>query len=247
MQKFIYNLKQHQNRVYSQNGEDGILLEIFNRIGTTDKYFVEFGAWDGIHLSNTANLRLNHGWTGLLMEGTKSKCSDLIKHEFVTSHNINELFKKYNVNRTFDLLSIDIDSHDYWCWKACNYDPRVVIIEFNASLDPLIPIVTLDGSETSTASDNTYYGASLAALYNLGKEKDYSLVFRSNQQNLIFIKNDLLNLDERNIPLEKFVNKNNTTYIYPPPANKEHWNEHADNLLWQFYKIDYSKDWIYLQ
>lgn len=246
MDKFIGQLKNFQKKIYSQNGEDGILLEIFNRIGTTDKYFVEFGAWDGVHLSNTANLRINHGWSGLLMEGDKSKCNDLIKNEFVTSDNINELFEKYNVNKTFDLLSIDIDSHDYWCWKKCNYNPRVVIIEFNSSLDPLVPIATIDKTSTNININNSYFGASISAFYNLGRSKGYSLVFRSNQQNLIFIKNDLLHPEDQNIPVTNFINQDNNIYNYPPPANKEHWNEYADSLLWKFYGIDHSREWTKL-
>lgn len=113
MEKFISNLKNFQKKIYSQNGEDGILEEIFNKIGTLNKYFVEFGAWDGTHLSNTANLRLNHNWSGLLLESDISKCQNEIIHGTVTSENINNLFSQNNVPNEFDLLSIDIDSHDY--------------------------------------------------------------------------------------------------------------------------------------
>ena len=38
---------------YSQNGEDGILGALLSRIGLEKGYFVEFGAWDGVHWSNT--------------------------------------------------------------------------------------------------------------------------------------------------------------------------------------------------
>jgi len=53
-----------RKNVYSQCGEDGVLLEIFNRIKIFNKFYIEFGAWDGLILSNTANLRLNKkmGW-----------------------------------------------------------------------------------------------------------------------------------------------------------------------------------------
>ena len=40
-------LERYSFKVYSQNGEDGIIEEIFNRIGTTDKRFVEFGVQNG--------------------------------------------------------------------------------------------------------------------------------------------------------------------------------------------------------
>jgi hypothetical protein len=42
------SLMKHQSQVYSQNGEDGIIAEIFNRIGTTNKFFVEIGVENGI-------------------------------------------------------------------------------------------------------------------------------------------------------------------------------------------------------
>ena len=55
-------------RAYSQNGEDGILLYLFSLLGTTNKLAVEICAGDGIQC-NATNLILNHGWTGLLVDG----------------------------------------------------------------------------------------------------------------------------------------------------------------------------------
>ena len=58
---------------FCQNGEDGVIEYIFKVVSPMNKYYVEFGGWDGIHLSNTANLRINNGWNGLLLEGNKDK------------------------------------------------------------------------------------------------------------------------------------------------------------------------------
>ena len=52
--------------VYSQFGEDGILEELFSRFPAPrdrNSFCVEFGAWDGIHLSNCANLILTANWS----------------------------------------------------------------------------------------------------------------------------------------------------------------------------------------
>jgi hypothetical protein len=49
-------------KVYSQGDEDGMIAEIFRRIGTTDRRFVEFGCGDGLE-NNTAYLRFQ-GWSG---------------------------------------------------------------------------------------------------------------------------------------------------------------------------------------
>jgi FkbM family methyltransferase len=48
---------------YSQHGEDALLLQVFDKPG----YFVELGAVDGVHLSNTYALE-QAGWSGLLVE-----------------------------------------------------------------------------------------------------------------------------------------------------------------------------------
>ena len=99
---------------YSQGGEDGVLLRLFERIGALNRRFVEFGAWDGVHLSNTANLRLNHGWSGLLMEASDRADGVLVQREYVDPDDVEALFGRYDVPRDVDLLSIDIDGHDYW-------------------------------------------------------------------------------------------------------------------------------------
>ena len=63
---------------YSQFGEDGIFEEIINRLGNhSDKDCVEFGAWDGIFLSNTYHFIKNHSFKGILIEGNKKNINFL--------------------------------------------------------------------------------------------------------------------------------------------------------------------------
>ena len=64
-------LMPHGYKVYSQNDEDGMIAEIFRRIGVEHKTFVEFGVEDGLEC-NTLNLMLD-GWRGLWMDGSASK------------------------------------------------------------------------------------------------------------------------------------------------------------------------------
>src|SRR5258708_17081892 len=40
-------LRNFERRTFSQNGEDGVIEEVFKRIETTDRFFVEFGIQDG--------------------------------------------------------------------------------------------------------------------------------------------------------------------------------------------------------
>ena len=71
----------------SESGEDGILEEIFNVIETEEdeKWVVEFGAWDGVHLSNSWNLIQNHNWKGVLIEANKEKFLEMERYQIVLS------------------------------------------------------------------------------------------------------------------------------------------------------------------
>ena len=72
------NLLTFKKNVFSQSGEDGVIDQIFELIGPGNKACCEFGAWDGIHFSNTRNLILS-GWTGIMIEGDGPRFKDLVK------------------------------------------------------------------------------------------------------------------------------------------------------------------------
>ena len=180
-----------EKKVYSQNGEDGIIEHIFDIIGTETKYFVEFGVEDGFEC-NTRLLSKKRGWRGLLMDGDGG--SNNIQREFVSPKNINKLFAKYNVPKEFDLLSIDIDSLDYYVWEAIKpiYKPRVVFVEYNSSIAPDLSLV-VENEENFTWDETNYFGASLAALRKLGLKKGYTLVAcDKNGVNSFFVQTSIL-------------------------------------------------------
>lgn len=189
------DLKFYEKRLISQNGEDGVIEKIFKVIGITNKYYVEFGAGDGHFGSNTKYLREKHQWKGLLLDGFYSENPSINLHnEFITAENIAELFRKYEVPADFDLISIDIDRNDFYVWKELNrfYKPRVVIIECN-------PCFNVDEDKVIRYSANDVWdggqhrGASVLALFNLGRTLGYSLVYQdSNAVNLFFIRDDVL-------------------------------------------------------
>ena len=188
-------LNAHELSVHSQNGEDGILLYLFTQIGTTNQKFVEFGIGNGSEC-NTANLSLNFGWTGLLMEANLHKATEAqifysqqlknsaknvtVLPAWVTPANINELIRSQNITGEIDLLSIDIDGNDYWVWQAVRViQPRIVVIEYNATFGSehavTIPY-TPNFDRYQSHPSGFYHGASLAALNKLGQKKGYNLV-----------------------------------------------------------------------
>tara|TARA_R110002020_G_scaffold381800_1_gene592699 strand:- start:6640 stop:7473 length:834 start_codon:yes stop_codon:yes gene_type:complete len=214
MKPFAKDLINYRKRVYSQTIEDGIIEGIFDNIGTTNKYFIEFGAWDGIHFSNTANLRINKGWKGLLLEGNEERANkyDYVEHAFITAENINTLFEKHDVPKEYDLLSIDLDGNDYWIWKSIDegkFKARVVVVEYNSNFPNQYEskAIKYDANLISTNPSIHYYGATIPAFKGLGELKGYSLIYRVNNHNLFFVRTDLLHEKDTNIELEYFLNK----------------------------------------
>jgi len=196
---------------YSQNGEDGIIHAIFAKIGSTNRFFVEFGVEDGVEC-NTRYLSKHHSWRGLLMDGSNENESLNLHKEFITAENIESLFEKYDVPNKFDLLSIDIDGNDYWVWKAIiHWQPRVVVIEYNACI-PALPSVTMPYKSDFMWDKTDYYGVSLGALEKLGKEKGYTLIGTDrNGVNAFFVLNEFMEGNFIAQPLEK---------LYHPAAFK---------------------------
>lgn len=190
--RVIADLNAFEVSIYSQNGEDGILAAIFSKIGTTNKFFVEFGVGNGSQC-NTRLLGETKGWSGLLMDGHENN-PDSIKKEFITAENINELFEKYKVPKSFDLLSIDIDGNDYWVWRALDerYVPRVLVIEYNASIS-IEESKTIKYDPKFIWDGTNYFGGSLLALTQLAKSKGYELLACDNMGvNAFFIRQELV-------------------------------------------------------
>jgi len=198
-------LNKHEYQVFSQNGEDGIIQEIFDRVGYTNKYFIEFGVENGLECNST-NL-LYKGWSGLWIEGSEQQCegvktrfSDLIsdgrlqiQNAFINAENIQSLFDKANTPIEPDLLSIDIDYNDYYVWDAITkYKPRVVIIEYNSIFRPDTHFV-VKYNPNRMWDKTSHYGASLLALEQLGRQKGYCLVgCVFSGSNAFFVREDLV-------------------------------------------------------
>src|SRR5262245_38103799 len=214
-------------KLYSQNDEDGIIQEIFRRIGTGNRTFVEFGVESGVEC-NSAKL-LVEGFRGLWIEA-KADHVAAVRQRFasfiqdgklkllgaaVTAENIDALLHKADVTGDIDLLGIDIDYNDYWVWKAISaVRPRVVVIEYNASLRPPLSITVPYDPEGSWDGSN-FYGASLEALTRLGADKGYRLVGCSIAGvNAFFVRADLCGT--------KFLEPATAAEHYEPPRHFFH-------------------------
>lgn len=193
----------HAFQVCSQNGEDGMIREVFHRIGTTNKTFLEIGVGDGGEC-NTAFL-LSQGWSGFWIDGAPDfvhtrETKSYFEHgslkgltALVSKENIGAILEELKVPHDLDLLSIDIDQNTYYVWEAMHaYRPRVVVIEYNASIPPDMDWKVSYHCDRSWDGSNNY-GASLKALELLGRTLGYSLIGCDfTGINAIFVRQELI-------------------------------------------------------
>jgi hypothetical protein len=208
---------------YSQTGEDGIIKKILEVIPQNDKWCVDFGAWDGLYLSNTRNLIETKGYSAILIEGDKVRFAELKRNfaqnknviainrfvGFEKEDNLDQILKMTPIPNDFDFLSIDIDGNDYHVWKAISdYNPKIVCIEFNPTIPTEIEFI-------QSADTSVKQGASLLSLVKLGKDKGYELVSVL-KFNAFFVRSKYYPLFkiENNSPKVLRTNLSDITYLF---------------------------------
>lgn len=212
------DLRSFKNDITSQYGENGIIEKIFDIISPKDKVCVEFGGYDLKEFSNVFPLWSSKGWKSIIIEGDKERTKKIkrdyqnfikknkpsgsaeIINSYVTpdgERKLDNTLARKEINKNFDLLSIDVDGVDYHIWKLLeNYKPRVVIIEINETVPPNISMI-------GKMSGN-YVGCGILDICKLGNQKGYDLV-ACTVTNAIFV------VREESKP---FMNKNNIEELF---------------------------------
>jgi hypothetical protein len=230
-------LERYGFKVCSQYDEDGIIQEIFNRIGMGARTFVELGVENGLE-NNTLKLLLE-GWSGLWIEGSESFVSQInakfrdvvsdgrlqVKAAFVDRDNINSVIGAYFTGE-IDLLSIDIDGNDIYILDAIEViSPRVIIVEYNGKFPPPMNVAQRYNPEHRWKGTD-YGGSSLAAITKVAARRGCSLVGCGIVGvNAFFVRNDLLG--------DKFQ----------APFTSENHYQPARYFLWQTYVSGHAPDW----
>lgn len=199
--------------IFSQNGEDGVIEELFKDLNILGGVVCEFGGWDGIWLSNIANLYLkSEKYQAILIESNLSRFQESLEllkgYDNVESYNcmvscdrdselsLDNILKLSSFDLSddnFSLLSIDIDSSDYYVFESLeNYQPKVIIIE--TGVQSLF--------EKCNYEMITYdRGCSLKSAKDLAEKKGYTLVCHTG--NAFFVRNDLIdNLPDKDYSIE---------------------------------------------
>jgi hypothetical protein len=179
-------LLRHGEKFYSQNDEDGILLEICRRTRLSRANFIEFGVGNG--LENNSLILLMSGWRGAwvgnddLAFEVPPECGHLVfAKTWITVENAFHLYeetaRRLGVS-AFDMLSIDQDGNDLHILKELlghSIRPAIVVVEYNGKFPPPIRFC-IDYDPEHKFDDTDYCGASLQSMVDVLSAADYMLV-----------------------------------------------------------------------
>jgi len=207
-------LNKYSKNISSQYGEDGIIEFLIKTSSVPiNKTCFECGASDGITNSNTYNLWANHNYKGVLVEAAKDRFELLNKkfsnfsnltivNDYLTAKGENSIDNilskcKNTFHESLGVVSIDIDSFDYYVLKYLNNNPQIIIIEFNNSIPPFINYKDPEGE--------IYLRCSAKAIEELAIKKGYKIV-ACTVTNAILLREDCFDKSfHPNLPVECLI------------------------------------------
>lgn len=195
-------INEYRKNIFSQNGEDGVIEYILERLPSKNGWCCEFGAWDGKYLSNTYNLVKSENYKAVYIEGDSNKFRDLLttcqEHSGIVpiqrlvghegENSLDNILSSTEIPKDFDLLSIDVDGIDYLIWKNLEiYRPKVVVIEINSYMRPNYSMSEHQLSYPVISSVHALEsgGVNFKTCYELGLKKGYKLLIHLG--NMIFV------------------------------------------------------------
>ena len=199
------DINNYEFKKTSQNNEDGIIKNIFDRIKLEKVNFVEIGF--DYYENNSINF-LDKANKGLFIDGSKDKIFKLksimkllypfkninVLSKFIDRDNLNEIINYYFNGLEIDFFSIDVDGNDYYLFENLEIRPKIICIEYNFWFGPNIKCSIPYDKYFIWEEGTLYSGASLNALCSLAKTKGYHLIaLDSNCVNAFFIRSDLKN------------------------------------------------------
>ena len=198
----VEDLIETEVKIFSQNGEDGIIDYLVHKLKVDKKNFVEIGVGN-YRESNTRFLYNRYHPKGLIIDYIDDMKKKVTKHvnfwkgdlricnQKIDADNILDILNK-NCDYEIDFFSIDIDSIDYWIIKKLkNNISKIFVAEYNpvfgAELEVTVP--NISGFERGKYHYSYLcYGMSLKALINLMDQKGYYFIGTNLQKiNAFFI------------------------------------------------------------
>ena len=83
-------LSDHEFKVFSQWGEDGIIQFLLRKLELSQNTFIEFGV-ETYREANTRFLLMHDNWSGLVIDGSKSNINDIVSQSIYWRYSLNAI------------------------------------------------------------------------------------------------------------------------------------------------------------
>tara|TARA_Y100000389_G_C17400302_1_gene484928 strand:+ start:141 stop:1058 length:918 start_codon:yes stop_codon:yes gene_type:complete len=201
----LKKIKDVDYKIFSQNGEDGIIDYLTSQLNIDKPKFIEIGVGDYSE-SNTKFIFETTSSQGMIfdcIENFKKKVEENTKvwkghleiiEEQVSSKNILELINSKNFFKSLDIFSLDIDGIDYWILNELpkNFS-KIAIVEYNSVFgrEKCVTVPNIDSfNRTDYHYSNLCFGMSLKAAIEIMKEKNFYFVgVNLMRNNAFFVSN----------------------------------------------------------
>tara|TARA_B110000858_G_scaffold195288_1_gene251352 strand:- start:2495 stop:3460 length:966 start_codon:yes stop_codon:yes gene_type:complete len=201
----ITKLEQSECKIFSQNGEDGILDYIITVLKIERPNFIEIGVGSYVE-ANTRFIYERFSPKGVIIDIEKNLKNKVFSNinpwkgdlrvieEKVTTENINIILSK-NCDFDVDIFSLDIDSTDYWILdKLKSNISKIFVAEYNAVFGSKLEVTTPNIKNFNREEyhySHLCFGMSLRALINIMVKKNYYFIgTNSVKNNAFFVSND---------------------------------------------------------
>ena len=222
----LKNITEAEYKVFSQNGEDGIIDYLLSQLHISEPKFVEIGIGD-YRECNTRLLFEMRNVNGLVVDAISDLRNKVLKNvklwrnnltvleEKINTSNINQILNSTNFSDNLDFFSLDIDGVDYWIIKELPINfSKIAVIEFNPNFGSTAKITVPNLKEFNRSNyhySNLCFGASLSAIIQIMNEKNFTFVGTNQFRcNAFFVNNNYLKMVNSNIPdqnnIDEFVN-----------------------------------------
>ena len=201
----ISNLAQSECKIFSQNGEDGILDYITTMLKIDRPNFIEIGVGDYTE-ANTRFIYDRFYPKGIIIDSEKDLKNKVLSNinywkgdltileEKISAENINNIISK-NCNFGIDIFSLDIDGIDYWIVNKLKSNiSKIFVAEYNSVFGDYLEVTTpnlINFDRKEYHYSHLCFGMSLKALVNIMVKKNYYFIgTNSARNNAFFISND---------------------------------------------------------
>lgn len=192
-----------------------MIRNLYTQINNKSNYVIDIGASTGVNTDPVYSFITNSLFNGLCIEGDSTKAQRLrgnisptfdIYNDYITPENVLEVFKKYNVPESPDVLKIDIDGYDLEVIRTILqiYKPKIIVAEINEKIPPPV-LFEIKYSENYVWDYSHCFGFSITSGERVMSENNYKILEIFDLNNIICINQQLC--DAIGVDYKSDVNK----------------------------------------